>query len=101
MSAPQTPKAPRTFIDQVAGVWHTSSEPVWIGAGMIGLFQAFMTYRLLDLRDAGGVLPTPWWMMLTAVSISSLLFRSSPPAWSCSRRASCWRGPTAITSFPC
>ena len=79
MSAPQTPVAPRTFMDQVAGTWHTSSEPVWIGAGMIGLFQAFMTYRLLDLRDAGGVLPTPWWMMLTAVSISSLLFRRRWP----------------------
>ena len=79
MNTQQTPMAPRTFIDQVAGTWHTSSEPVWIGAGTIGLFQAFMTYRLLDLRDAGGVLPASWWMVFTAISVFSLLFRRRWP----------------------
>ena len=79
MSAPQPPVAPRTFIDQVAGAWHASSEPVWIGAGMIGLFQSFMTYRLLDLKGAGSVLPVPWWVAFTAINIASLLFRRRWP----------------------
>lgn len=79
MSAPQTPVAPRTFMDQVAGTWHTSSEPVWIGAGVIGLFQSFMTYRLLDIKDAGSVLSVPWWVTFTAISITSLLLRRRWP----------------------
>lgn len=79
MSAPQTPVAPRTFIDQVAGTWHTSSEPIWIGAGVIGLFQSFMTYRLLDIKDAGSVLSVPWWVTFTAISITSLLLRRRWP----------------------
>lgn len=79
MSAPQTPVAPRTFIDQVAGTWHTSSEPIWIGAGVIGLFQSFMTLRLLDIKDAGSVLSVPWWVTFTAISITSLLLRRRWP----------------------
>ena len=79
MSAPQTPVAPRTFMDQVAGTWHTSSEPIWIGAGVIGLFQSFMTYRLLDIKDAGSVLSVPWWVTFTAISITSLLLRRRWP----------------------
>ena len=79
MSAPQPPVAPRTFIDQVAGTWHTSSEPIWIGAGVIGLFQSFMTYRLLDIKDAGSVLSVPWWVTFTAISITSLLLRRRWP----------------------
>ena len=90
MSAPQTPVAPRTFMDQVAGTWHTSSEPVWIGAGVIGLFQSFMTYRLLDIKDAGSVLSVPWWVTFTAISITPCCCvaagrssQPSPPGWSC------------------
>ena len=79
MSAPQTPVAPRTFMDQVAGTWHTSSEPIWIGAGVIGLFQSFMTLRLLDIKDAGSVLSVPWWVTFTAISITSLLLRRRWP----------------------
>ncbi len=66
-------------MDQVAGTWHTSSEPVWIGAGVIGLFQSFMTYRLLDIKDAGSVLSVPWWVTFTAISITSLLLRRRWP----------------------
>ena len=66
-------------MDQVAGTWHTSSEPIWIGAGVIGLFQSFMTYRLLDIKDAGSVLSVPWWVTFTAISITSLLLRRRWP----------------------
>ena len=79
MTTPPTTTATRTFIDQISGAWYTSPEPAWIGAGLVGSFQCFMTYRMLDLTTAASVLPTSWWVALCTISIAFLLVRRRWP----------------------
>lgn len=76
MSVQQSPKARRTFIDQVSYAWHTASEPVWIGAGAVGAFQILMMIRLAGSDIVHSQL---WSVLLAVLACTVLLVRRRWP----------------------